>query len=97
MTRLPPADADMAIVGGRLFTHLADVTNDLAALDSDGWWVVVVTFEGSATCARFHRVAPAPAPRPGAGVVGGMGGPWASSVDRHAFANQLDRWLVKHK
>ena len=35
---------------------LADVTSDLAALDSTGSWVVVVTFEGDVTCARFRRV-----------------------------------------
>ncbi len=49
----PPSQAYFA---GRLATGLADVTSDLTALDSAGWWAVVVTFEGEATCARFDDV-----------------------------------------
>ena len=42
--------------GGRLATGLVEVTDDLAALDSHGWWAVVVTFEGTVVCARFADV-----------------------------------------
>src|SRR5438270_2580341 len=96
-----PDDAPMAVVGGRLFTDLADVTDDLAALDSTGWWVVVLTFEGRATCARFRHVRPAQRPSAvvGSAAAGaGLGGrhpdrevversAWRSSIDRHGFAN----------
>ena len=45
---MPSTDgpAPLAWFGGRLATGLVDVTDDLAALDSAGWWAVVVTFEG---------------------------------------------------
>ena len=45
-----------AHLGGRWATDLLDVTNDPAALDSAGWWAVVVGFEGEVTCARFGSV-----------------------------------------
>lgn len=44
-----------AVVGGELVTDLLDVTDDLGALDTAGFWVVVITFEGAVTCARFGR------------------------------------------
>jgi len=47
---------DLAHAGGFLATGLAEVTDDLAALDRPGLWVVVVTFEGEVTCARFADV-----------------------------------------
>jgi para-aminobenzoate synthetase component 1 len=74
----------VAILGDRCFTDLRDVTSDLAALDGDGLWVLVVRFEGEVTCARFDRVGPVPGRWPA------WGGPdrsaWASSLDRDAFA-----------
>ena len=39
-------DSPLAVVGGRLLTGLVDVTSDLAALDGDGVWAVVLPFEG---------------------------------------------------
>lgn len=52
---------DVAIVGGRVFTDLVDVTGDVGALDGRGTWVVVAPFEGPPVCARFAEVRPAPA------------------------------------
>ncbi|MBV8296264.1 MAG: hypothetical protein JO085_05455, partial [Acidimicrobiia bacterium] len=43
----------LAVVGGRCFTGLRDVTSDLSALDSSGFWVVALSFEGDVACARF--------------------------------------------
>lgn len=40
---------------GVLATGLRDVTRDLTALDSSGWWAVVATFEGDIVCARFDE------------------------------------------
>lgn len=48
--------------GGVLATGLAEVTADPAALDSRGWWAVVVTYEGKVTCARFTDVRAVPLP-----------------------------------
>ncbi|MBO2450855.1 chorismate-binding protein [Actinomadura barringtoniae] len=76
-----------AHVGGLLATGLADVTSDLAALDSRGWWAVVVTYEGKVTCARFDDVRPAPHPD----------GPWAppgeweSSLSQAAYEGGVER------
>ncbi|MBE1537092.1 chorismate-binding protein [Actinomadura algeriensis] len=72
---------EFAYAGGVLATGLADVTTDPAALDSRGWWAVVVTYEGKITCARFEHVRPAPHPdgpwRPP--------GAWTSSLDEPAY------------
>ena len=46
----------LAVVGGQLCTELRDVTTDLAALDSTGFWVVVLPYEGEPLCARFDKV-----------------------------------------
>jgi para-aminobenzoate synthetase component 1 len=78
-----PDDA-FAHVGGRLATGLRDVTADLAALDGPGFWVAVVTFEGTATCARFADVRPAPLP-PAGPWRGPRTDEWATSLDRTAY------------
>jgi para-aminobenzoate synthetase component 1 len=72
-----------AVVGDRLATGCRDVTSDPQALDSAGFWVAVVTFEGQQTFARFDRVEPlgrwwsdAPAWTPPARAA------WVSSLDR---------------
>ncbi|HUR48124.1 MAG TPA: chorismate-binding protein [Acidimicrobiales bacterium] len=74
----------VAVVGGRLFTGLRDVTSDLTALDSRGTWTVVMTFEGAPVCARFERVQRA-RPWPGRAWVGPDPDGWTSSLDRQAF------------
>ena len=62
----PPAREALAWFDGRLATGLRDLTDDPAALDSEGWWAVLLTFEGGAVCARFDRVADAAVPEPAA-------------------------------
>jgi para-aminobenzoate synthetase component 1 len=74
----------VAILGDRCFTGLRDVTSDLAALDGDGLWVVVVRFEGEVTCARFERVGPVRGPWPS--CTSPDRSAWTSSLDRDAFA-----------
>ena len=49
----------LAVVGGRLATGLLDVTADLGALDSAGFWAVVLPYDGAPVCARFDHVRPA--------------------------------------
>ena len=47
-----------------LGTGLRDVTSDLGALDSEGFWAVVLPYSGAPVCARFDHVRPAtPWPR----------------------------------
>jgi para-aminobenzoate synthetase component I len=47
-----------AVVGGRLATDPVEITDDPAALDTSGFWVVVQTFEGRLTCVRMAEVRP---------------------------------------
>lgn len=69
--------------GGQLATRLADVTDDLTALDGAGWWAVVVDFEGTARCARFEEVRPAPL---AAGRWPGVpAASWSSSMSREEY------------
>jgi para-aminobenzoate synthetase component 1 len=74
----------LAVVGGRLCTELLDVTSDLAALDSEGFWAVVIPYDGRAVCARFANVRPA-VPWPGAPWRGPASDSWVSSLDRDSF------------
>jgi para-aminobenzoate synthetase component 1 len=61
---------------------LRDVTSDLAALDSTGFWAVSISFEGQATCARFDRVGRAAVPP---ARWSGVAGPWSSSLDEDLY------------
>jgi para-aminobenzoate synthetase component 1 len=80
----PAALDPLAVVGGRLATDLQDVTSDLAALDSAGFWAVVLPFEGDPVCARFGTVRPA-RPWPGRPWRGPPAEGWRSSLDGAAF------------
>jgi para-aminobenzoate synthetase component 1 len=81
-----------AHVGGVLATNLTDLTSDPAALDSRGWWAVVVTYEGKVTCARFDTVRPAPPPT--ARWRGPAAGGWTSSLDETAYVNGVEKIRV---
>jgi para-aminobenzoate synthetase component 1 len=76
----------LAVVGGRLATGLRDVTRDLTALDSSGFWAVVVSFEGNAVCARFDIVRPA-RPWPGPEWTGPPATAWTSSLERDSYCD----------
>jgi para-aminobenzoate synthetase component I len=80
----PASEAPLAVVGGMLATELVDVTDDLSALDSTGFWAVVLPFEGVPVCARFDRVRPA-TPWPGRPWQGLPAGSWRTSLDRDSF------------
>jgi para-aminobenzoate synthetase component 1 len=79
-----PVLDSVAVLGGRLFTDLVDVTSDLGALDGTGTWAVVLPFEGPPVCARFARTRPA-VPWPGAPWVGPPLEAWTSSLDQAAY------------
>ena len=82
------ATVGWAYVGGRLATDLQDLTSDLDALDSRGFWVVVATFEGEFTCARFAHVRPAPLP------IGRWRGParsaWSTSLSYDGYVAAVE-------
>jgi para-aminobenzoate synthetase component 1 len=87
LTVAPPA-GDWAVVAGRLLTGLAEVSHDLAVLDTAGRWVVAVTFEGDATCLRFDRDEPV-------GAWWDAAGPWqppttwTSSLGQDAYEHAV--------
>ena len=80
----------LAVVGGRLATGLRDVTADLAALDSSGFWAVVLPFEGEPVCARFDNVRPATAWR-GRPWEGPPRDAWTSSIDEAGFTEGVTK------
>lgn len=86
MHRTGPGGAEnaLAVVGGRLCTDLVDVTSDLAALETSGFWAVVLPFDGAPVCARFAKVRRA-RPWPGPPWHGPPIGSWRSSLDREGF------------
>ncbi|HMS11637.1 MAG TPA: anthranilate synthase component I family protein [Microthrixaceae bacterium] len=79
----------LAVVGGRLCTGLADVTSDLTALDSAGFWAVVIPYSGAPVCARFDHVVPARLWR-GPAWVGPRPDQWRTSLDERSFGRGVD-------
>ena len=79
---------DWAIAGGYLYTDLQELTNDPRSLDEAGRWIVVQTFEGRLTCARFATVRPLVA---GAPAWTPVTGPWTSSLDRDQYIDAVER------
>ncbi len=82
---------DVAIVDGMVATGLLDVTDDLAALDGEGWWTVVAPFDRPPVLARFADLRPL---RPGSRTDGPWRGPdrsaWRSSIDEAGFAAAVE-------
>jgi para-aminobenzoate synthetase component 1 len=76
--------AALCVVGDRIGTGLVDVTTDLRALDSEGFWAVVLPYDGEPVCARFANVRPA-SPWPGAPWFGPELDAWTSSLDHEGF------------
>lgn len=74
----------LCVVGDRIGTGLVDVTSDLSALESSGFWGVVIPYEGAPICARFRRVRPAFA-WPGRRWFGPSRLEWTSSLDAPMF------------
>src|SRR6476660_7812710 len=77
---------DLARFTDRESRGVLDVRHDLACLDEGGFWAVVVTFEGEATCVRFADV------RPTAGM------PWAAPcADWSPLEGECTRpWTARH-
>ncbi len=78
----------LAYVDGRLASGLVEVRHDLAALDEPGFWVVVVSFEGDVTCARFADVTQCPLPT--AQWSGPRRVEWTTSLDRVGYVEGVD-------
>ena len=85
----------IAVIGGIVATELLDVTTDLAALDSSGWWATVLPFDGTPLCARFGRQRPTSgiprSPRP---WVGPAADSWISSLDAAEYGDRVS--MIRH-
>ncbi|WP_323746149.1 chorismate-binding protein [Catenulispora pinisilvae] len=79
----------LAHFAGRLATGLRDVTSDLTALDSAGFWAVMGTYEGDWTLARFDDVRDAPLPPPTTPWIGPDRDAWVSSMDQGAYVGAV--------
>lgn len=79
----------VAAFPGIFATGLRDVTADVSALDSAGWWAVVATFEGDVMCARFDDVRQVRWPRKTAWV-GPRREAWVSSMTRQSYLDAVD-------
>ncbi|MEV6008500.1 chorismate-binding protein [Streptomyces sp. NPDC051976] len=81
--------APMARFGDLVASDLRDVTADLDALDSSGFWAVAADFDGRTVCARFGDVRKAPVGRGPLPPAEPWRGPdpdtWTSSMDREAY------------
>jgi para-aminobenzoate synthetase component 1 len=83
------ASGALAVVGGWLCTELVDLTSDLAALDSAGFWAVLVPSSGPPVCARFAHVRPA-VPWSGPAWRGPDPAAWRTSLDEAAFRRGVE-------
>ena len=82
-----PSTEALAWFGDLLATGLVDVTDDVTALDGQGWWAVVLDFDGGVTCARFADVRQgSPPPRPWPGIPHGS---WTSSMSRQGYTEAV--------
>lgn len=88
-TRRTDVAEPLAVVGGWLCTDLIDVTSDLGALESSGFWAVVLPYDGSPICARFANVRQA-VPWPGAPWLGPEIDQWESSLDEAEFRRGVE-------
>jgi para-aminobenzoate synthetase component 1 len=79
----------VAVFGDRVASGLVDITSDLGALDSQGFWAVVSTYDGKVTCARFADV------RAGRFAWERWHGPpseaWSSSLDQAAYVQRVQQ------
>lgn len=75
-------------MGGRLLTGLADVTADLGALETPGYWAVVAPYDAPPVCARFTDSRPA-RPWPGPPWQGPAADAWTSSLDEQAYTDAV--------
>lgn len=80
----PNPASDLAVVGNRVCSHLLDFTNDLTALEGEGFWAVLIPFDGPPACARFADVRQA-RPWPGLPWFGPDPASWRSSMTKEDF------------
>ena len=89
MSPTRPAPTALAVVGGWLCTDLIELSSDLSVLDREGFWAVVLPYDGAPTCARFATVRPA-VPWAGPSWVGPSPEDWTTTMTAGAFSLAVD-------
>lgn len=77
--------------GGQIGTQLLEVTDDVAALESEGRWAVLVTFEGEVTLARFGDWRPGSPAELAGRWVGPQPTAYSTSLDRDEYQSGVRR------
>ncbi len=72
-----------------LCSDLVELTDDLSVLDGEGFWAVVLPYEGAPVCARFADVRPA-TPWTGRPWPGCDRSSWRSTLDETGFRRGVD-------
>lgn len=86
---MPHSPAPIAAVGGSVASELLDVTSDLSALDSTGYWVVMLPFEGTPLCARFGQRRPMTG-KPARHWIGPSPEAWTTNLDQQSFCKRVE-------
>jgi len=73
-------------MGGRLATHLEEVTDDPERLNDGNFWAVVISFEGRRTFARFSHIGFQPFPQ---NSWNPLRGGWKSSLSRDEYISYV--------
>lgn len=69
--------------------EVVEIAHDVECLDRGGFWAVVVTFEGEATCVRFAQVTD---PQPLlTGAWAPLTGAWSTSLDETAYRSGVSQ------
>lgn len=82
--------APVAAVGGVIASDLREVTRDLSALDSSGFWVVMLPFDDEPLCARFGHTR-AMTGKPAREWFGPSPQEWSTNLDQNAFCQRVER------
>lgn len=74
-------------MGGRLATHLEELSDDPSVLNDGNFWALVISFEGEMTFARFAEVSESDFP---SAPWSQIATPWRSSCNRESYLGYVD-------
>ena len=74
-------------MGGRLATHLEEISHDPAVLDDGRFWAIAITFEGEMTVARFSEVTDSDFPQSSWQKLNSL---WKASSSQDSYVNYVN-------
>jgi para-aminobenzoate synthetase component 1 len=74
-------------MGGRLATHLEEISHDPAVLDDGRFWAIAITFEGEMTFARFSEVTDSDFPQSSWQKLNSL---WKASSSQDSYVNYVN-------